>query len=100
MFSSDKWKYWDQFEGKIVKIKDSFFKNVEDLTKIKRLKPKDIDKEVSHVEGRYMKTIMFDNEVYYDICQNLPFELIEERYPLLSHSNYREDIQYLRNNKS
>jgi hypothetical protein len=54
--------------------------------------------ECFKVYGRWSKYIMAGDEKIFDSDSDQYYQSFDEKYPLPSHSNYREDIVYRRLN--
>lgn len=48
------------------------------------------------VSGRWNKYVKFGDETIFDIDTNRYYLISDEKYPLASHCNFREDIVYRR----
>lgn len=75
--------------GKIVKLKRS-------EVNFEKIKESDIQEVLGYISGRWTERIYFNKEVIFDINDVKPFKVTNESVPLLSDSNYREDMKLFR----
>lgn len=91
-----KYKPEDLLEHLSIKKKDS---NTRTLLIPKSAPPQEPLKELGKVYGRWTKEVYFNNEKIFDTNTSVHFKGYDEKNPLPSHSNFREDVVYRRLNE-
>lgn len=59
---------------------------------------KDVAEKLSRIDGAWNADILFDGKVYKKLLDPVPYQVLYNKCPLPSNSNYREDIVYRRMN--
>ena len=85
-------------KGAILKVDPSFIRKYCSVPSKKRETPsvKDIIEKICDAEGRWTVGLSFAGVEYFNVMRDQPYMLEQEKYPLKSHCNYREDIHYRR----
>lgn len=84
-----------QLAGGIFKVSPEFigkYSNIKLKYKFEGLTPKDKFEPVSYISGSWHGTIYYDEQIYKELFEPVPYLVQYEKFQLPSYSNFREDV--------